>query len=177
MLKQLSKVALGASAMALVAAGSLVGATSAANATSCVGFDVSTAAGSNTCSADGVTFTFTGLSFSPNAAGDALTIAGVSDINNDLTLQFQINGLPPLDVLLDYSATGTGLLGIDASYGSAGNDGAIIERGRHTELLEKKGFYYNLYMSQFRRDPQFVEALQNGNDGHKPLMKLDPSLS
>ncbi|MGA2821233.1 MAG: ABC transporter ATP-binding protein [Anaerolineales bacterium] len=54
------------------------------------------------------------------------------------------------------------------------NDGEIIERGKHPELLEKKGFYYNLYMSQFRRDPQFVEALQNGHDGHKPQLKLDP---
>ena len=27
--------------------------------------------------------------------------------------------------------------------------GKIIERGNHQELLEKKGFYYNLYMSQF----------------------------
>jgi ATP-binding cassette subfamily B multidrug efflux pump len=30
------------------------------------------------------------------------------------------------------------------------NDGEIIERGTHQELLEKKGFYYNLYMSQFK---------------------------
>ena len=30
------------------------------------------------------------------------------------------------------------------------NHGEIIERGTHTELLEKKGFYYNLYMSQFK---------------------------
>jgi len=29
------------------------------------------------------------------------------------------------------------------------NDGEIIERGKHEELLEKRGFYYNLYMSQF----------------------------
>ncbi len=55
------------------------------------------------------------------------------------------------------------------------NDGEIIERGKHAELLERKGFYYNLYMSQFRRDPQFVEALQNGHDGHKPQLKLDPA--
>lgn len=32
------------------------------------------------------------------------------------------------------------------------DDGEIVERGTHTELLEKKGFYYNLYMSQFRRE-------------------------
>ena len=30
------------------------------------------------------------------------------------------------------------------------NNGEIIERGTHEELLEKKGFYYNLYMSQFK---------------------------
>jgi ATP-binding cassette subfamily B protein len=30
------------------------------------------------------------------------------------------------------------------------NDGEIIERGTHQELLDMKGFYYNLYMSQFR---------------------------
>lgn len=30
------------------------------------------------------------------------------------------------------------------------NDGEIIERGAHRELLEKKGFYYKLYMSQFK---------------------------
>lgn len=29
------------------------------------------------------------------------------------------------------------------------NDGNIIEQGTHEELLEKKGFYYNLYNSQF----------------------------
>lgn len=29
------------------------------------------------------------------------------------------------------------------------NDGNIIEHGTHEELLEKKGFYYNLYNSQF----------------------------
>ncbi|MGC9393735.1 MAG: ABC transporter ATP-binding protein [Anaerolineae bacterium] len=30
------------------------------------------------------------------------------------------------------------------------NDGEIIERGTHQELLTQQGFYYNLYMSQFR---------------------------
>jgi ATP-binding cassette subfamily B protein len=30
------------------------------------------------------------------------------------------------------------------------NNGEIIERGTHQELLKKKGFYYNLYMSQFK---------------------------
>jgi ATP-binding cassette subfamily B multidrug efflux pump len=30
------------------------------------------------------------------------------------------------------------------------NGGEVIERGRHAELLEQRGFYYNLYSSQFR---------------------------
>lgn len=30
------------------------------------------------------------------------------------------------------------------------NNGEIIERGNHESLLEQKGFYYNLYMSQFK---------------------------
>jgi ATP-binding cassette subfamily B protein len=30
------------------------------------------------------------------------------------------------------------------------NDGRIIERGTHRELLAQRGFYYNLYMSQFK---------------------------
>jgi ATP-binding cassette subfamily B protein len=29
--------------------------------------------------------------------------------------------------------------------------GEIIEQGSHEELLEKKGFYYHLYMNQFNR--------------------------
>jgi ATP-binding cassette subfamily B protein len=30
------------------------------------------------------------------------------------------------------------------------NEGEIVERGSHTELLEKRGFYHHLYMSQFK---------------------------
>src|SRR5512136_1119465 len=37
------------------------------------------------------------------------------------------------------------------------HEGHIIECGKHDELLAQRGFYYNLYMSQFRRDPQFLE--------------------
>jgi ATP-binding cassette subfamily B protein len=37
-------------------------------------------------------------------------------------------------------------------------DGQIIERGTHTELLAARGFYYDLYMRQFRRDIDFTEA-------------------
>ncbi len=49
------------------------------------------------------------------------------------------------------------------------HDGHIIERGKFNELLAQKGFFYNLYMSQFRRDPQFLEAI-TGN-GHKPNLE------
>jgi ATP-binding cassette subfamily B protein len=37
-------------------------------------------------------------------------------------------------------------------------DGQIIERGKHDELLEKKGFYYDLYMSQFKRQEEVEVA-------------------
>lgn len=40
-------------------------------------------------------------------------------------------------------------------------DGQIIERGRHDELLAKEGFYYELYMSQFKRQEEMeVASLQ-----------------
>jgi ATP-binding cassette subfamily B protein len=29
-------------------------------------------------------------------------------------------------------------------------DGEIIERGSHKQLLKENGFYYHLYMSQFK---------------------------
>ena len=35
--------------------------------------------------------------------------------------------------------------------------GQIIERGTHQELLEANGFYYDLYMSQFRRETETIE--------------------
>ncbi len=37
-------------------------------------------------------------------------------------------------------------------------DGQIIERGTHEELLAARGFYFDLYMSQFRRDVDFDAA-------------------
>ncbi len=45
--------------------------------------------------------------------------------------------------------------------------GQIVERGRHEELLAKKGAYYTLYMRQFVNQ----NATEN-NDGSKPLEKL-----
>jgi ATP-binding cassette, subfamily B, multidrug efflux pump len=36
-------------------------------------------------------------------------------------------------------------------------DGQIVERGTHDELLAHRGFYYDLYMSQFRRELEASE--------------------
>ncbi|CAG0928924.1 putative ABC transporter ATP-binding protein [Thermoflexales bacterium] len=42
-------------------------------------------------------------------------------------------------------------------------DGEIIERGKFNELLEQKGFFYDLYMSQFRRqEPMGLASSGNG---------------
>ena len=38
-------------------------------------------------------------------------------------------------------------------------DGQIAERGTHDQLLAARGYYYDLYMSQFRRDLEFTEAI------------------
>jgi ATP-binding cassette subfamily B protein len=40
--------------------------------------------------------------------------------------------------------------------------GQIVERGKHDELLSRKGFYYELYMSQFRRDENAEAPGTNG---------------
>jgi ABC-type multidrug transport system fused ATPase/permease subunit len=37
-------------------------------------------------------------------------------------------------------------------------DGQIIERGKHDELLAKEGFYYELYMSQFKKQEEMEVA-------------------
>jgi ATP-binding cassette subfamily B protein len=37
-------------------------------------------------------------------------------------------------------------------------DGQIVERGTHDELLALRGAYYELYMSQFRREEEPVAA-------------------
>jgi ATP-binding cassette subfamily B protein len=37
-------------------------------------------------------------------------------------------------------------------------DGEIIERGKHDELLAQKGFYFDLYMSQFKKQEE-IEAM------------------
>ncbi len=53
------------------------------------------------------------------------------------------------------------------------NQGEIIERGKFDDLMTQKGFFYNLYMSQFRRDPHFQEAI--AGDGHRPASELQSS--
>ncbi len=38
------------------------------------------------------------------------------------------------------------------------DDGQIIERGRHAQLMDRHGFYYNLYMSQFKKQEEIAEV-------------------
>jgi ATP-binding cassette subfamily B protein len=38
-------------------------------------------------------------------------------------------------------------------------DGQIIERGKHDELLAKEGYYYDLYMSQFKKQEEMQAAV------------------
>jgi ATP-binding cassette subfamily B multidrug efflux pump len=47
-------------------------------------------------------------------------------------------------------------------------DGQIVERGRHEELLAKKGAYYNLYMRQFVTQKENGNGHQPAGDGSKP---------
>lgn len=49
------------------------------------------------------------------------------------------------------------------------DQGEIVERGRHEDLLARRGFYYNLYMSQFRKEaPEEIVRLFD-KDGHKKV--------
>lgn len=44
------------------------------------------------------------------------------------------------------------------------DQGEIIEQGKHAELLERKGFYYDLYTSQFQTSQnKGAEILNNKN--------------
>jgi ATP-binding cassette subfamily B multidrug efflux pump len=38
----------------------------------------------------------------------------------------------------------------DANHVLVINNGEIVEQGTHQGLLDKKGFYHNLYLSQFK---------------------------
>jgi ATP-binding cassette subfamily B protein len=57
------------------------------------------------------------------------------------------------------------------------DQGRIVERGRHEELLAQKGFYYELYMSQFRRQAE-IDAMMTptaaspGGNGYKQMAPL-----
>jgi len=46
----------------------------------------------------------------------------------------------------------------------------IIERGTHEQLLKARGFYHDLYMSQFRRDIDFSA------DGEAKELEMQPAL-
>ncbi|MBI5670854.1 MAG: ABC transporter ATP-binding protein [Chloroflexi bacterium] len=49
-------------------------------------------------------------------------------------------------------------------------DGEIVERGTHTELLAQQGAYYDLYMSQFRREEETPQPSANGS--REPLPEV-----
>jgi len=50
------------------------------------------------------------------------------------------------------------------------NHGQIVERGTHEELLAGRGFYYELYMSQFRREAPEVDVSGNGHKAGEFVM-------
>ena len=55
------------------------------------------------------------------------------------------------------------------------NHGEIVERGTHEELMEKKGFYYNLYMSQFKgtiddADFEYIKPVEVYDQPRQPQM-------
>ncbi len=57
------------------------------------------------------------------------------------------------------------------------NHGEIIERGTHEELLEKRGFYYNLYMSQFKgtnkdEDFEYIKPVET----YEPLARSNGNI-
>ena len=47
-------------------------------------------------------------------------------------------------------------------------DGEIVERGKHDELLARRGAYYELYMKQFRREEQATALASVGENGYQP---------
>ncbi len=51
-------------------------------------------------------------------------------------------------------------------------NGRIIERGRHEELLRRRGAYYTLYMRQFRQEEPAA-----GGDGRHPAREMKPRLA
>jgi ATP-binding cassette subfamily B protein len=53
------------------------------------------------------------------------------------------------------------------------DQGRIVERGKHEELLAKEGFYYDLYMSQFRRVAPVEEPGTNGKEVQEAAVAQD----
>lgn len=53
------------------------------------------------------------------------------------------------------------------------DQGRIVERGKHEELLAKEGFYYDLYMSQFRRVEPVEEPGTNGRETQEVAVAQD----
>ena len=49
-------------------------------------------------------------------------------------------------------------------------DGEIVERGTHDELLARRGAYYELYMKQFRREEPTTAPASVGGNGHQPSL-------
>jgi len=84
------------------------------------------------CTAGDLTFTFTGVSYNPPAAGNSLAINFVFIVSGDVTLDFQITSgadpTYPLNVNLLYTVTSTStdIDGIDAQFG-ADVTGSITE--------------------------------------------------
>jgi len=52
------------------------------------------------------------------------------------------------------------------------DQGEFVERGTHQSLMKARGFYYDLYMSQFRRQEPEAEA---DSDGRQPGLKVEPA--
>jgi len=48
-------------------------------------------------------------------------------------------------------------------------EGRIVERGKHEELLARRGAYYNLYMKQFLREEERATV---GGDGREPTAAM-----
>lgn len=47
-------------------------------------------------------------------------------------------------------------------------DGRIVERGTHESLLAARGAYYELYMSQFRRQAELQQVVNSSGNGRTP---------